>query len=538
MGDAPRRRTSRATLGVRGRCSCTAARRASARDEMVRRFQEEPTGRRVFVLSLKAGGTGLNLTAASHVFHFDRWWNPAVEDQATDRAYRIGQTRAVQVHKFVCAGTVEENIDALLEQKRALAAKVVGAGEQWITELGDRRAARRSSRSRRARSSDDDGDDEASVAPAARAGSRTARGRGEVRRMSRWTASSWYTPAPKQPPPAHGIKDEEGRRDLVGPALDRGARAHVARRLRAGSRAGARTRAPAARTTSSIEGGRGHGAGHRLAADAVRGHDRARRARRRDVDSGHRAAWRRRRSSRRSCSPGRCRRRSTRCSRGGGEPLPGAASRSASSARAPTGPIRASTWPRRTTCSAKRSTAIRSCSSSCAAAPRSKCSTALRRRARRRRAGRPPANVGEAKAAPGRAQRSADVKLGKLEAADYDRPREPLPALHFGFESPSSTAPCCASSERRPRGRATQSRPTCSRPSSAPPRRRRGASRWPTRVAPVARPIQTPARSLASQDDCQTTSRRVEIPAGYTMVMPLARPHGSIASTAPSRAAD
>ncbi len=107
-----------------------------ARDEMVRRFQEEPRGPRIFVLSVKAGGTGLNLTAASHVFHYDRWWNPAVEDQATDRAYRIGQKQAVQVHKFVCAGTVEERIDRLLEQKRELASKVVGSGEQWITEMG------------------------------------------------------------------------------------------------------------------------------------------------------------------------------------------------------------------------------------------------------------------------------------------------------------------------------------------------------------------------------------------------------------------
>lgn len=106
-----------------------------ARDEMVRRFQEDPRGPRVFVLSVKAGGTGLNLTGASHVFHYDRWWNPAVEDQATDRAYRIGQKQAVQVHKFVCAGTVEEKIDRLLEQKRKLASKVVGTGEQWITEM-------------------------------------------------------------------------------------------------------------------------------------------------------------------------------------------------------------------------------------------------------------------------------------------------------------------------------------------------------------------------------------------------------------------
>ncbi|WP_438020459.1 DEAD/DEAH box helicase [Sorangium sp. So ce315] len=106
-----------------------------ARDAMVRRFQDDPRGPRVFVLSVKAGGAGLNLTAASHVFHFDRWWNPAVEDQATDRAHRIGQRRAVQVHKLVCAGTVEEKVDRMLEQKRDLAARVVGEGEAWITEL-------------------------------------------------------------------------------------------------------------------------------------------------------------------------------------------------------------------------------------------------------------------------------------------------------------------------------------------------------------------------------------------------------------------
>ena len=87
------------------------------------------------MLSLKAGGIGLNLTRANHVFHFDRWWNPAVENQATDRAFRIGQTRNVQVHKFVCAGTLEERIDAMIEQKRALAEHVVGSGEGWLTEL-------------------------------------------------------------------------------------------------------------------------------------------------------------------------------------------------------------------------------------------------------------------------------------------------------------------------------------------------------------------------------------------------------------------
>ena len=105
------------------------------RDRMVARFQQERDGPPIFLLSLKAGGTGLNLTAANHVFHYDRWWNPAVEDQATDRAFRIGQTRDVQVHKFLCAGTLEERIDELIESKKALAASVVGAGEAWLTEL-------------------------------------------------------------------------------------------------------------------------------------------------------------------------------------------------------------------------------------------------------------------------------------------------------------------------------------------------------------------------------------------------------------------
>jgi SNF2 family DNA or RNA helicase len=104
------------------------------RDTMVERFQG-PDGPPVFLLSLKAGGTGLNLTAATHVVHFDRWWNPAVEDQATDRAFRIGQQRNVQVRKFVCGGTLEERIDAMIEAKRALAERIVGAGEGWITEL-------------------------------------------------------------------------------------------------------------------------------------------------------------------------------------------------------------------------------------------------------------------------------------------------------------------------------------------------------------------------------------------------------------------
>jgi SNF2 family DNA or RNA helicase len=105
------------------------------RDRMLLRFQEEEHAPSIFVLSLKAGGTGLNLMRANHVFHYDRWWNPAVENQATDRAYRIGQTRDVQVHKFICAGTLEERVDALIESKRALAESVIGAGEDWLTEL-------------------------------------------------------------------------------------------------------------------------------------------------------------------------------------------------------------------------------------------------------------------------------------------------------------------------------------------------------------------------------------------------------------------
>jgi hypothetical protein len=104
------------------------------RVRMVERFQSED-GPPLFLLSLKAGGYGLNLTRANHVIHFDRWWNPAVENQATDRAFRIGQTRNVQVRKLVCSGTLEERIDLLIEQKRALAEQVVGTSENWITEL-------------------------------------------------------------------------------------------------------------------------------------------------------------------------------------------------------------------------------------------------------------------------------------------------------------------------------------------------------------------------------------------------------------------
>jgi superfamily II DNA or RNA helicase len=107
------------------------------RDEMVERFQQDEGAPSVFVLSLKAGGTGLTLTRANHVIHYDRWWNPAVEDQATDRAFRIGQQRNVQVHKLLVSGTLEERIDEMIERKIGIAADVVGSGEGWLTELSN-----------------------------------------------------------------------------------------------------------------------------------------------------------------------------------------------------------------------------------------------------------------------------------------------------------------------------------------------------------------------------------------------------------------
>ncbi|OAT80315.1 hypothetical protein A6M21_13890 [Desulfotomaculum copahuensis] len=104
------------------------------RDQMVERFQQK-SGPPCFVISLKAGGVGLNLTRANHVFHFDRWWNPAVEDQATDRAFRIGQRHNVFVYKYVCSGTLEERIDQMIEEKKTLAAAIVTSAEEWLTEL-------------------------------------------------------------------------------------------------------------------------------------------------------------------------------------------------------------------------------------------------------------------------------------------------------------------------------------------------------------------------------------------------------------------
>jgi len=107
------------------------------RDKMITCFQEDGNGPPIFILSLKAGGLGLNLTRANHVFHFDRWWNPAVENQATDRAFRIGQKKNVQVHKFVCSGTLEEKIDAMIETKKGLSERILSAGEGGLTELSN-----------------------------------------------------------------------------------------------------------------------------------------------------------------------------------------------------------------------------------------------------------------------------------------------------------------------------------------------------------------------------------------------------------------
>lgn len=105
------------------------------REKMITEFQDPETEPSAFVLSLKAGGVGITLTKANHVFHFDRWWNPAVEDQATDRAFRIGQKKNIFVHKFVTLGTLEERIDQMIEDKKKMASMIIGADESWLTEL-------------------------------------------------------------------------------------------------------------------------------------------------------------------------------------------------------------------------------------------------------------------------------------------------------------------------------------------------------------------------------------------------------------------
>jgi len=105
------------------------------REQMIEDFQDPDSPPSIFVLSLKAGGVGITLTRANHVFHFDRWWNPAVENQATDRAFRIGQEKNVFVHKFITLGTLEERIDQMIEDKQKMADSIVGNDESWLTKL-------------------------------------------------------------------------------------------------------------------------------------------------------------------------------------------------------------------------------------------------------------------------------------------------------------------------------------------------------------------------------------------------------------------
>ncbi|KGG13344.1 Helicase [Prochlorococcus sp. MIT 0601] len=109
--------------------------RKSDRQKMIDRFQEDPRGPKLFLLSLKAGGMGINLTRANHVLHIDRWWNPAVENQATDRAYRIGQNNRVMVHKFISTGSIEEKINKMIQDKSKLAQEIIGSGEEWLGKL-------------------------------------------------------------------------------------------------------------------------------------------------------------------------------------------------------------------------------------------------------------------------------------------------------------------------------------------------------------------------------------------------------------------
>ncbi len=110
---------------------------ASKRKKSVESFQNDPAYR-IFLISLKAGGTGLNLTAANRVIHYDLWYNPAVEDQASDRAFRIGQTKNVFVHRLICSGTFEEKIDAMIQTKRQISKMSISSGETWISKLSDK----------------------------------------------------------------------------------------------------------------------------------------------------------------------------------------------------------------------------------------------------------------------------------------------------------------------------------------------------------------------------------------------------------------
>lgn len=119
---------------------CTDKCRSPPAKKTVEAFQTDPACR-IFLISLKAGGTGLNLTAASRVIHFDLWYNPAIKDQATDRAFRIGQHRTVFVSRFICAGTFEEKIDAMIQKKRAISGMSLRSGETWIGKMSNEELA-------------------------------------------------------------------------------------------------------------------------------------------------------------------------------------------------------------------------------------------------------------------------------------------------------------------------------------------------------------------------------------------------------------
>ena len=298
----------------------------AARDAMVQRFQDDAAGPQIFVLSVKAGGTGLNLTAANHVFHFDRWWNPAVEDQATDRAYRIGQTTSVQVHKLLTAGTIEEKVDSCSTRSatspRASSARASsGSPSSTTARCGI------SSRSRPTPSSPARSPTATSRTAPRRRPQRRARAAGS-RRPRRARGCTGEPPRPasearaQAPAAGAGHQGQGDRRDLVGPALDRGARALLVQ-LPEPARARAHLRARGARARPRGEAGAGHRARHRLARYALQGHAAHRPARRPGPGSGRSARWRSRPSSPPSCSPGTCPRRST--TRSG--PAAGASSR-------------------------------------------------------------------------------------------------------------------------------------------------------------------------------------------------------------------
>ena len=310
--------------GTADRPSATAWSRASRTTRTARRCSSSRSRR---------AASGLNLTRANHVFHFDRWWNPAVENQATDRAFRIGQTRNVQVHKFVCAGTLEEKLDELIEQQAALAESIVGTSEAWITEMST---------------------DELRDLFALRREDAVAEDEAVSRATTRW----WERHGPRLPGGRHQGPNaaRRVRQDLVGQPLDRRAGAPGQPRP-PGARPLLRAQRPGrCRSTSSRGGVHGAGAGQ-PAASRTRSRSSFKQLTdaewERVIDAhGRRGAVRRAAAERRDARADRGglrRRRAPASSR----PTQATCRRAAP---APTGPTRASTSPRSTTCSASAST--------------------------------------------------------------------------------------------------------------------------------------------------------------------------------------